>query len=234
MPTCWIQLSVEGSSMNCYVGTTDQNNAPGIVVCMHAPGVDEFIQDIVDRLVASGYCAIAADLHHRDPNVDDEPQQRLGRLRDNHILADLETATAYLRGLPQVDQQRIGTIGFCMGGRVAFLHAANDHDLRACVVFYGGNIMKAWGDGAPPISYAPNINCPVLGLFGKEDTNPSPADVNTIAAELERDGKTYDFHRYDGCGHAFLNFTRPSYRADAAQDAWNKCVAWLDRHVKPA
>ena len=218
--------------MDCFVGTTEHDNSPGIVVCMHAPGVDAFVQDIVARLVDQGYCAIAPDLHHRDPNVDDEPLARLARLRDNNLKADLKAATEHLRALPQVDPARIGTIGFCMGGRVAFIHAAQDTGLSAAVVFYGGNIMKAWGDGSPPIEGAANIACPVLGLFGNEDTNPSPKDVDMIGATLDKHGKTYSFHRSDGAGHAFLNFTRPSFRPEAAADAWNKCVDWLDRYVK--
>ena len=218
--------------MDCFVGMTDQNNAPGVVVCMHAPGVDAFIQDIVIRLMDEGYCAIAPDLHHRDANVHDEPQVRMARLRDNNIRLDLDTATKHLRGMPQVDPKRTGTIGFCMGGRVAFLHAGQDAALRAAVVFYGGNIMKAWGDGEPPINSAANINCPVLGLFGNDDNNPSPQDVDTISAELDKHGKTYVFHRYDGAGHAFLNTTRPSYRPEAAADAWAKCINWLDGHLK--
>jgi len=218
--------------MDCYVGLTGTEKAPGVVVCMHAPGVDEFIQDIVNRLVNSGYCAIAPDLHHRDPNINDEPLTRMSRLRDEHILADLNAASAHLRNLPQVDPDRTGTIGFCMGGRVAFLHAATDPKLHAAVVFYGGNIMKPWGDGVAPIEHAADINCPLLGLFGNDDTNPSPQDVDHISSELDHHNKTHEFHRYDGAGHAFLNTTRPSFRAEAAADAWDKCIQWLDRHIK--
>ncbi len=119
-----------------------------------------------------------------------------------------------------------------MGGRVAFLHAAHDAGLRAGVMFYGGNIFKAWGDGPPPIEYGANINCPLLGLYGNDDTNPSPQDVDKIAATLREHGKTFEVHRYDGAGHAFLNTTRPSYRPEAAADAWEKCLAWLDRYLR--
>lgn len=218
--------------MSCYVGATESGNSPGVVVCMHAPGVDTFIQDIVSRLNDNGYCAIAPDLHHRDPNVDDDPLERMARLRDEQILKDLYAATTYLRSLSTVDKDRVGTIGFCMGGRVAYLHASTDQDLAAAVVFYGGNIMKAWGDGPAPIERTGSINCPVLGLFGNDDKNPSPDDVNRIETELARAEKIFEFHRYDGAGHAFLNNARAAFRAEAAADAWKKCTQWLDRYLK--
>lgn len=230
--TYWQQLDVDASAMSCFVGDTGSAGTPGVVVCMHAPGVDAFIQNIVDRLMQNGYCAIAPDLHHRDPNVGDDPLTRVGRLRDEQILDDLGAASGHLRGFANVDSGRIGTIGFCMGGRVAYLHASADQSLAAAVVFYGGNILKAWGDGPAPIERSSTINCPVLGLFGNDDTNPGPDDVNRIAETLSAAGKTFEFHRYDGAGHAFLNESRPSYRPEAAADAWQKCIAWLDRYLK--
>ena len=78
-----------------------------------------------------------------------------------------------------------------------------------------------------------DIACPVIGFFGRDDTNPSPADVDRIDAELTRHGKPHEFHRYDGAGHAFLNFANAErYRPDQAKDAWAKMLDFLDRHVK--
>ena len=99
------------------------------------------------------------------------------------------------------------------------------------VVFYGGNILVPWGDGPAPFDRTDEIDCPILGLFGNDDENPSPADVDRIAAELDRTGKTYEFHQYDGAGHAFLNFMRPSLREEAAADAWARCTAFLQAHT---
>jgi carboxymethylenebutenolidase len=100
-------------------------------------------------------------------------------------------------------------------------------------VFYGGNIMKAWGEGPAPLERTPRIDCPVIGFFGEDDTNPSPADVDRIDAELTAHGKPHDFHRYAGAGHAFLNFTNAErHRPEQAADAWQKLMAFLDRHLK--
>jgi len=230
--TDWMTVDAGGHSMSCYVRWPDGPGPfPAAVVCVHAPGVDTFIQGRVNSLAEHGFAAIAPDLFHRDPNPDDDPLVRMGRLRDEQILIDLTATTGFMREQARVARDRIGVIGFCMGGRVAYLHAATDPALRAAVVFYGGNIMRAWGAGPAPFDRTGQINCPVLGLFGNEDTNPSPADVAAIAAALSHHGKIHEFHRYDGCGHAFLNDSRPSYRAGPAGDAWDKCLDWLERYL---
>jgi carboxymethylenebutenolidase len=196
---------------------------------MHGPGIDEFIRDICERLAADGYAAIAPDLYHRqsEPLV-----EAWTKVRDIEALADMDAAMKALQALSGTDPQRLGVVGFCMGGRLAFLYAAHSTALRAAVVFHGGNIMVA-RDGMPsPLAQAATIGAPVLGLFGADDTNPSTDDVHTIDAELTRLGKQHEFHIYAGAGHAFLNFTRPTvFREAQAKDAWTKCVAWLQRLV---
>jgi carboxymethylenebutenolidase len=119
-----------------------------------------------------------------------------------------------------------------MGGRLAFLHAANNPSLRAAVVFHGGNIMVARDGLQSPFAQARDIRAPVLQLFGLDDENPSPADVRTIDSELERLGKKHDLKGYEGAGHGFLNFTdRKVFRSEQAKDAWAKCLAWLNLYL---
>jgi carboxymethylenebutenolidase len=100
------------------------------------------------------------------------------------------------------------------------------------VVFYGGNIMASWGEGPPPFEGTAKIAAPILGLFGEDDGNPNPADVAKIDAELTKHGKQHEFHSYGGAGHAFMNEGRPSYREDAAADAWRRCIEFFSRHLK--
>jgi carboxymethylenebutenolidase len=119
-----------------------------------------------------------------------------------------------------------------MGGRVAYMMAARNPSLEAAVVFYGGNTMTAWGEGPAPFDESSRLNCPVLGLFGADDQNPSPSDVTKIEAELKRLGKAHEFYSYPGAGHAFMNEDRPSYREGAAKDAWDKCIAWFERYLE--
>src|SRR5947208_1498802 len=103
---------------------------------------------------------------------------------------------------------------------------------RAAGVFYGGNIMKPWGDTPTPFDLTREIACPLIGFFGAEDGNPPPDDVKKIDAELTKHGKPHEFHTYEGAGHAFLNFSNPErYREKQGADAWTKMLAFLDRHL---
>lgn len=207
--------------------------APGLVVIQHAPGVDTFIQDIVRRLAESGYAAIAPDLYHRQTPQGFAPLERMGQLRDREVIADVNAAIDFLGTETAVDGQRLGILGFCMGGRVAYLMAAANARLRAAAVYYGGNIMKPWGGDLAPFARTEAIGCPVLFHFGEEDTNPSPADRQALDAELARHGKQKEFYTYPHAGHAFMNFTNPErYRAEAAAHSWPRTLDFFARHLQ--
>ena len=228
----WDNLTVDGETMRCYVSAPEGAGPfAGVIVAQHAGGVDEFIQTMSDRVASAGYVAIAPELYHRDPNPGDDPLTRMGRLRDANVVKDVNAAFEHVKGLANVAAERIGLTGFCMGGRVAYLMAGHIPSLRATAVFYGGNIMVPWGEGPAPFDRTDHIQCPLLGLFGEEDTNPSPTDVAKIDAELTRLGKKHEFHSYSGAGHAFMNEARPSYRQQAAEDAWAKCLDWFERYL---
>ena len=230
----WETLTVDGGEMRCYV-TTPEGAGPhsAVVVIQHAGGVDDFVQTMTDRIAEAGFVGAAPDLYHRDdPNASDDALTRMSRLRDKNIVADTNATIAHLKSMPDVRADSIGITGFCMGGRVAYMMAAQAPELKASVVFYGGNTMVSWGEGTPPFEQSDHISCPILGLFGEDDGNPNPADVAKIDAELTRLGKLHEFHSYAGAGHAFMSEGRPSYREDAAADAWQKCVAWFDKHLK--
>jgi carboxymethylenebutenolidase len=204
----WETIRVDGQPMRVYVAAPDGGEAaPGVVVIMHGPGLERFMEDRVEELARQGYAAACPDLYHRQPQDDGaDMMTRVGRLRDAEIIADVDAAIAYLR---------------------------RPTTWKAAGVFYGGNIMKPWGDGPAPFDLTKSIACPVIGFFGLDDTNPSPADVDKIDAELTRHGKAHEFHRYAGAGHAFLNFANAErYRPDQAKDAWSKMLGFLSRHVK--
>jgi carboxymethylenebutenolidase len=234
MPNRWDIVSVEGGSMRCYVSVPEGGGpSPAVIVIQHAGGVDEFVRGRADRLAEAGFLAVAPDLYHReDPNSSDDPLTRMGRLRDPSIIADVNAAIEHTKELPEAQADQIGITGYCMGGRVTYLMAATNPGLKAAVVCWGGNIMVPWGEGPAPFDLSKNISAPVLGLFGEDDPNPSPADIAKLDAELSKLGKTHEFHSYAGAGHAFMNEGRPSYRPEAAQDAWKKCIAWFDKHLR--
>jgi len=206
-------------------------HSPALVVIMHAPGVETFIHSIVERLGAAGYVSAAPDLYHRQDGSG-EPLERMARLRDAEVIQDVTATVDFLCARSIVDPARIGIIGFCMGGRVAYMMAAVEKRLKAAVVYYGGNTMKSWGEGPTPFSRTGDIGCPILFHFGDEDTNPSPADRVKLDEELTRLGKNHEFFTYPKAGHAFMNFANPErYRQDATEASWPRTIGFLGREL---
>lgn len=229
-------VSVGGQGMAVYGALpAGPGPHPGLVVIQHAPGVDTFMQTMVRRLADAGYAAVAPDLYHRQPPAGFAGLERMGRLRDVEVEADVNATVDYLGDETGVDRQRLGAIGFCMGGRVAYLAAATNARLKAAVVYYGGNIRQAWGEGVPtPLARTPSIHCPVLAHFGAEDTNPGPEDMQALDAELARHGKTHVFHVYANAGHAFMNFTNVErYRETASETSWPRTLEFLGQYLRP-
>ena len=227
----WETLQVDGKAMRVYLSTPDRKGPlPGVLVAQHAGGVDEQIQDVVHRLHREGYVAAAPELFHRlGPDAD--PKQRTGMLIDTEIMADLKATVQHLKTL-KVQVSPLGIIGFCMGGRVVYLAATAMSELKAAVMFYGGNTMKALGPGPSPFEQSSKINCPLLGFFGVEDANPSQEDMKKIDAELTRLNKTHEFHSYLNTGHAFQNFLDPRYRERASRSSWAGALAFFTEHLK--
>jgi carboxymethylenebutenolidase len=235
METHWDELTVDGSEMRCFVAVADATPAGAILVAQHAGGVDGFIREMTRRFADAGFVAIAPELYHRNmsasPQSMDDAMTMMGRLRDDEVERDCNAAIAHVKSMPEVRGDRIGSTGFCMGGRVAYLMATRSAELKAAVVFWGGSIMREWGDGRAPFEDTDKITAPILGIFGEDDGNPSPADVAKLDAELTRLGKAHEFHSYAGAGHAFMNEGRPSYRPQASADAWEKATAFFGKHL---
>ena len=241
MPANWVDLSVGGETMEAYLTTPGTDGPhPAVVVIQEIWGVNSHLQSVADRLPSLGYVGIAPAMYHREGRMTiglheefDTALSRMDNCTDANILADVRATVDYLQAQPFVQGNRIGIVGFCFGGRVSYLAACNLADLGASVVFYGGRTMiTLGGDGPSPFEQTAGISCPVLGLFGEEDQNPTPADVAQIEAALQQHDKTYQFHMYPGCGHGFHCDARSSYRPEAAKDAWDKAIAWFDQYLK--
>jgi len=148
------------------------------------------------------------------------------------LASDLLSALSFLDAHPAVDPARIGVVGFCLGGYVSFLAACRTH-VSAAVCFYGGGIVTPRPKSSLPplLSEAEKIRCPVLGLFGEEDASIPLADVEAIRSTLSSLGKDYGVVTYPGAGHGFFCELRPSYREEAAADAWKRTLDWLERNL---
>jgi carboxymethylenebutenolidase len=233
MPVRWDTVTVSGQPMRVYIGVPDgEPKCAGILVAQHGFGVDGFIQDVVNRLFRQGYVAAAPELYHRQPADVKDNMTRAGMLKDDEIIADMNATLAHMKGLKEAAVEPMGITGFCMGGRVSYLMAAASSEIKACAVFYGGNIMKAWGAGPTPFERTKDIRCPVIGFFGNEDTNPSPEDVDKIDAELTRLGKPHEFHRYVEAGHAFQYFFDARYRPRPARGSWSEQLAFFRQYLR--
>lgn len=233
-------VDVKGSPMQVLVFAPEgQAPHPGLVVAQHLPiahaGLerDPFQIGVGERYAAAGYaCVIPYLFHWWAPEAKIETKR--AEFRDDWTVADLSAAFALLAGMENVDENRIGILGHCWGGRVSWLGACHEPRYKACAVFYGGRVKVPFADGGPaPITLAGDIRCPVLGIFGNEDEGPSPEDVDDYDAALEAGGVPHEFHRYDGAGHGFQDFNSPDrYREEQSEDAWQKALAFFDRHLR--
>jgi carboxymethylenebutenolidase len=233
MADFWERISVGGNEMPLFVSIPDGSGpCPAVVVIQHQGGVDDFVQDMTRRIAQAGYVGVAPDLYHRDgPDCQDDGPTRRARLRDVSVIQDVNATVDFLKAHDAVDGERLGIVGFCMGGRVAYLMAAANPSFKAAAAYYGGNIMVPWGDGPAPFDRTAEIHCPLIGLFGEADANPSPDDMRKLDTELTKHGKVHEFHSYPGANHAFMNARGERYHAAAAQDSWPKTLAFFDKYL---
>lgn len=236
MPSFWEQVEVDGRQMDLYASVpSGQGPFPAVVVAHPASGVGEFTQSIADRLAGEGYAAVAPNRFHRVPAEALAGGQAAGQfLNDVETVADMNATVEFLRDHAAIQSDRIGIIGFCSGGRIAWLSAATNPHYRAVVPYYGGNIMATVGEATgTPFEQTEGINCPMLFHFGEVDANPSQDDMRKLDAELSRLGKEHDFRTYTGAGHAFLDHTQPArYHEEAAKASWPATVEFFARHLK--
>jgi len=229
MQSAWEKIKVDDASMGLYVSLPEGPGPfPAMVVLQHREGVDEFVQEMTRRLAREGYVAVAPELYHRDgPECRDDGATRAKRIQDANIIKDVNSSLSYLEGHPSVQPGGVGILGFCQGGRGSYLMAGVSPSFKAAVVYYGGNTFTARGEGPSPFERTKEIHCPIMGHFGEEDENPSPEDVRRLDAELTKYNKAHQFHSYPGAGHAFMNFSASSYRAQADQTSWPRTLEFI-------
>jgi carboxymethylenebutenolidase len=214
---------------------------PGVVVIHHMPGWDQWTREVVRKFAQHGYAAISHHLYSRmgtgSPDDVAARARAAGGVADDQVVGDVAGAMHFLRAQPYASG-KVGAIGFCSGGRHTYLVACRLPDLDAAVDCWGGNVIvddpSQLNEKRPvaPIDLTAELQCPLLGIFGNEDHNPTADQVNRTEEVLKRLGKDYEFHRYDGAGHGFFAVDRPAYRPEQATDAWGKVFAFYGKHLQ--
>ena len=200
---------------------------PAVIVIQEWWGLDDWIKDQARALAKEGYVALAADLYRgKVTKSQEEAHQLMMGLPQERGLSDLKGAYALLAARSDVKKDRIGAIGWCMGGMYTLKLATEEPGLKAAVAYYG----------LPPTDPAAiaRIKAPVMGNYGAEDKGPSPEQVKAFEAEMKKLGKTSDIKFYPGAGHAFANPNNPwkGYRPEAASDAWARTTAFFAKYLK--
>jgi len=229
-----------GDEVEAYLASpSGDESRGGVVVIHHMPGYDRGTKEIARRFAELGYDAIVPNLYWREapgaaPDDAAATARAQGGVPDERLVGDVGAAAEYLRARPS-SNGKVGVIGYCSGGRQSVLAACN-LDLDAAVDCYGAFVTGTPPDGFPLkltnlVDQLPNLRCPLLGLFGKEDSYPSPEQVAELDEILTADGKPHEFHSYDDAGHAFFATDRPAYRPAAANDGWERIEVFFTTHL---
>ncbi len=208
---------------------------PVVLVVQEIFGVHEHIKDVCRRLAKVGYQAIAPELYARQGDVSkmSVPQimnDVVPKVADAQVKADLDACVAWAKGNGG-DTARLGLTGFCWGGRIVWLYAAHNPNLKAAVAWYGRL------DGAPspntpkhPLDLAAELKAPVLGLYGGNDQGIPLEDVDAMRKAIAQAGGKSEIVVYPDAPHAFFADYRPSYRKEAAEDGWKRMLQWFRKH----
>jgi carboxymethylenebutenolidase len=198
---------------------------PGVLLFMEAFGLNGYVRSECDRLARLGYAALAPDFYRGDvfSYANFTPvAQKIQSIGDAGFVADIRAALAFLDARADVRHDGYGVVGFCMGGRLAFLTAAElGSKVRAASIFYGGGIAPEVATRRPALGHrVPDVTGRLLFNYGADDTSILPAEHARLAEALSAAKHRYTIDVYDGAPHAFANCVRESYRPEAAAAAW--------------
>lgn len=212
------------------------SNFPVILVVSEIFGVHEYIADTCRRLAKLGYQAIAPELfaRHGDPrkltNIQEILTGIVAKVPDAQVMSDLDACVAWAK-VSGGDTARLGITGFCWGGRIVWLYAAHNPQLKAGVAWYGRLVGQASAlTPKQPTDLAGNLKAPVLGLYGGADAGIPLDTVWDMQDKLKAAGGKSMIHVYDDAPHAFHADYRPSYRKEVAEDGWKRMREWFGKN----
>jgi carboxymethylenebutenolidase len=233
------KVKVEGGEMPVYFARpANVQNPPVILVAMEIFGLHEYIKDVTRRLGKLGAFAVAPDYYFRKgedlTKITEIPKLMpiVNAKPDAELVADLDATVAWAKAQGG-NTDKLGITGYCRGGRTVWVYSAHNAGLKAGVAFYGSLVdpeaNKAnWPKS--PIELAPQVKEPVLGLYGEADQGIPVSQVDQMKAALAAANKTFEIKLYPAAPHGFHADYRPSYRKEAADDAWNQMQAWFKKY----
>jgi carboxymethylenebutenolidase len=233
-----VKVPVADGSMPAYRAMPNQSGPfPTVLVVQEIFGVHEHIKDLCRRFAKAGYYAIAPELYSRqgNPAAISDTQELIktivSKVPDAQVMADLDAAAVYAKSTGKADTARLAVTGFCWGGRMVWLYAAHNPQLKAAVAWYG-SIDRPRTELQPkyPIDLAADLKAPVLGLYGAADTGIPVESVERMRAACKAANKTCEIVIYPDTPHGFNADYRPSYRAEQAKEGWTKMLAWFKDH----
>jgi len=230
-----VEIPVDGDLMGGFLARPEGDGPfAAIVVYMEIFGVNEHIRDVAERLAREGYLAVAPDFFHRTgPGVelgyDDDGMARgmtlLHQLDADEMIADARATLAWLRARDDVQGDRVGAMGFCIGGHMTYLTAC-ETDVVAAAAYYGGGIAAPQGPGGKEstLERTGRIRGRIVCFFGERDALIPQDQVGAIRAALERHGVRHDVVVYPGADHGFFCDRRATWQKEAAEDAWARTL----------
>ncbi len=220
-----VKFPSNGHEGEGYLATPASGSGPGAIVIQEWWGLVPHIKDVCDRLAGEGFVALAPDLYNgKTTSEPDEAGKLMMEMKIDEAARDLSGAVDYLAGLDSTTSDKVGCVGFCVGGGLSMYLAGMNSKIGACVVYYGV-LPMAQADNA-------SIQAPILGHYADDDGSLPVNAVRELESTLKGLGKDAEFHIYEGTEHAFFNDTRPDvYRAEAATQSWDRTLAFFREHL---
>lgn len=220
-----VEFPSNGHEGQGYLATPESGSGPGVIVIQEWWGLVPHIKDVADRLAAEGYVALAPDLYDGKTTTEpDEAGKLMMAMKIDEAARDMSGAVDYLLGLDATTGDKVGCVGFCVGGGLSMYLASSNSHIGACVVYYGVLPMAQTDHNA--------ISAPVLGHFGDKDDFLSVDAVHQLERTLQEHGKEVEFHIYENSQHAFFNDSRPEvYNPDSAAKSWERTLAFFGKHL---
>ena len=226
----------DGKEMKAYRAMPASGTGFGtILVTQEIFGVHAHIADVCRRFAKAGYYAIAPDLYFRQGDatkVDDVQtliKDFVSKTPDDQVMGDFDSTAAFAKTEGKADLSKLGITGFCWGGRIVWLYDAHNPAIKAAVAWYGPLGSRSPAKNPPDV--AKELHGPVLGLYGGADTGIPQEAVEKMRVALKDSGNPAaaksEIHVYPDTPHAFNADYRPSYRKEAAEDGWKRCLAWF-------